>query len=189
MNRDACCVDRWIVGCGGYVKNKAYMAGQTPFFGDFPATGRTLARKRWPRGRSAPPYVFFLLLLINDPPASGLRSEHASEELRCRRWGTHRWRARQADHACTIAKKKRVRPPSRLARPQKKGVQGRSGPSAYRRRFSNSRPKMRRKWVKRVGVLNTDLPALWPNIWRLSPSAGRPGGRPLRFIVFHIAKG
>ena len=22
----------------GYVKNKAYMAGQTPFFGDFPAT-------------------------------------------------------------------------------------------------------------------------------------------------------
>ena len=66
---------------------------------------------------------------------SSLRSEHASEELRCRRWGTHRWRARQADHACTIAKKKSVRPTSRLARPQKKGVQGRSGPSAYRRRF------------------------------------------------------
>ena len=25
-----------------YVKNKAYMAGQTRFFGDFPATGRTV---------------------------------------------------------------------------------------------------------------------------------------------------
>ena len=35
---------------------------------------------------------------------SSLRSEHAGEELRCWRWGLHRWRARQADHACTIAK-------------------------------------------------------------------------------------
>ena len=33
-----------------YVKNKAYMTGQTAPGGDFPATGRTLARKRWPRG-------------------------------------------------------------------------------------------------------------------------------------------
>ena len=31
-----------------YVKNKAYMTGQTAPGGDFPATGRTLARKRWP---------------------------------------------------------------------------------------------------------------------------------------------
>ena len=30
------------------MKNKAYMTGQTPPGGDFPATGQTLARKRWP---------------------------------------------------------------------------------------------------------------------------------------------
>ena len=36
---------------------------------------------------------------------SSLRSEHAGEELRCRRWGLHCWTARQADQAsCTIAK-------------------------------------------------------------------------------------
>ena len=37
-----------------YVENKAYMAGQTPFFGDFPATGRTLTRKRWPWPKRPP---------------------------------------------------------------------------------------------------------------------------------------
>ena len=31
-----------------YVKNKAHMTGQTAPSGDFPATGRTLARKCWP---------------------------------------------------------------------------------------------------------------------------------------------
>ena len=107
---------------------------------------------------------------------SSLRSEHASEELRCRRWGTHRWRAaRQADHACTIAK-------TRAATPSFCTFSN----SRPKMTFSNSRPKMGRKWVKQVGVLKTDLPASWPNIWRLRPSAGRPGGRPLRFVVFHI---
>eukprot|EP00964_Phaeocystis_antarctica_P137306 scaffold101820_cov27-Phaeocystis_antarctica.AAC.1 len=28
--------------------------GETPFFGDFPATGRTLARKRWPWPKRPP---------------------------------------------------------------------------------------------------------------------------------------
>ena len=44
----------------GYVKNKAYMAGQTPFFGDFPAIGRTLARKRWPWPKRPPVRFFFV---------------------------------------------------------------------------------------------------------------------------------
>ena len=44
--------------------------------------------------------------------------------------------------------------------------------------FSNSRPKMGRKWVKPVGVLNTDLPALWPNIWRSGPPLADPVADP-----------
>ena len=116
---------------------------------------------------------------------SSLRSEHAGEELRCWRWGLHRWRARQADHACTIAKTRAANIAASSA--TKKGGARKEWPVSIPTTFSNSRPKMGRKWVKRVGVLNTDLPALWPNIWRLRPSAGRPGGRPLRFVVFHIA--
>ena len=119
---------------------------------------------------------------------SSLRSEHASEELRCRRWGTHRWRAaRQADHACTIAKTRAANIAASSA--TKKGGARKEwavAPLSIPTTFSNSRPKMGRKWVKPVGVLNTDLPARWPKIWRLRPSAGRPGGRPLRFVVFHI---
>ena len=76
---------------------------------------------------------------------SSLRSEHASEELRCRRWGTHRWRAaRQADHACTIAKTRAANIAASSAT-KKGGMQGRSGPSAYRTTFSNIRPE---SWTK-----------------------------------------
>ena len=119
---------------------------------------------------------------------SSLRSEHASEELRCRRWGTHRWRAaRQADHACTIAKTRAANIAASSAT-QKGGICKEGVGPSIPTTFSNSRPKMGRTWVKPVGVLNTDLPASWPNIWRLRPSAGRPGGRPLRFVVFHIGR-
>ena len=58
------------------------MAGQTPFFGDFPATGRTLARKRWPWPKRPPLSIsiyppspsihakrrFSTIQPINDPP-------------------------------------------------------------------------------------------------------------------------
>eukprot|EP00964_Phaeocystis_antarctica_P035173 scaffold20063_cov30-Phaeocystis_antarctica.AAC.2 len=47
------------------------MTGQTPPGGNFPATGRTLARKRWPwpkRDPSRERRTCFKVLLINDPP-------------------------------------------------------------------------------------------------------------------------
>ena len=49
-----------------YVKNKAYMTGQTAPGGDFPATGRTLARKRWPWPKRDPSRErrFFLQVLL-----------------------------------------------------------------------------------------------------------------------------
>ena len=76
---------------------------------------------------------------------SSLRSEHAGEELRCRRWGTHRWRAaRQADHACTIAKTRAANTWRFLAK--KKGGARKEWPRMPTT-FANSRPKLGRIWV------------------------------------------
>ena len=75
---------------------------------------------------------------------SSLRSEHAGEELRCWRWGLHRWRARQADHACTIAKTRAANTWRFLAK--KKGGARKEWPRMPTT-FANSRPKLGRIWV------------------------------------------
>ena len=109
---------------------------------------------------------------------SSLRSEHASEELRCRRWGTHRWRAaRQADHACTIAK---TRAANIAASSATKGCK--EGVAASQRWFQ----RVERKWVIIRGDVNHGPTGQLAELWRLRPSAGRSIGRPLRCGVFHI---
>ena len=52
------------------MKNKAYMAGQTPFFGDFPATWPNFGAEALAVAEAAPlAREDFFSLLINDPPA------------------------------------------------------------------------------------------------------------------------
>ena len=102
-----------------YVKNKARLTGLTAPGRRFPGHWPTPPwRGSAGRGRGrAPGRRSFFPQILNDPPVtvtapaprtralcSSLRSGHAGEELRCRRWGLHPWRPRQADHARTIAK-------------------------------------------------------------------------------------
>ena len=53
------------------LKNKAYMAGQTPFFGDFPATWPNFGAEALAVAEDfcSRAKIFVNELLINDPPA------------------------------------------------------------------------------------------------------------------------
>ena len=137
-------------------------------------------------------FFFIRTILINDPPAHLVGQAHAEASMPARSFVVGdgaRIVGERAKPTTRARLPKRVRPTSRLPRPQKKGG-CKEGVALQHtgRRFQILDRKVGRKWVKPVGVLNTDLPAGWPNIWRLRPSAGRPGGRPLRFVVFHIAR-
>ena len=110
-------------------------------------------------------------------PALLLRGEHAGEELRCRRWGLHPWRARQADHPRTIAK---TRAANIAASSATKGCK--EGVASSQRWFQ----RVERKWVIIRGDVNHGPTGQLAELWRLRPSAGRSIGRPLRCGVFHI---
>ena len=110
-------------------------------------------------------------------PALLLRGEHAGEELRCRRWGLHPWRARQADHPRTIAK---TRAANIAASSATKGCK--EGVAACQRWFQ----RVERKWVIIRGDVNHGPTGQLAELWRLRPSPGRSIGRPLRCGVFHI---
>ena len=49
-----------------YVKNKAYMAGQTPFFGDFPATWPNFGAEALAVAEAPPRTYLFCLTYTSD---------------------------------------------------------------------------------------------------------------------------